>query len=145
MSRFEHLVVEIDGALARVTLDRPDISLEAFCADIGLPAHIAERWGRFGVSGEMRQVFTLLAEQRRKMAEAIAEVRRQASPRRSRWPSATGQRPPRPWRALLARRAGRWPLSVWRNARAGMWSLRAGKGSAFPFPPVETAKIFTPS
>lgn len=48
-------------------------SLEAFCADIGLPAHIAERWGRFGVSGEMRQVFTLLAEQRRKMAEAIAE------------------------------------------------------------------------
>ncbi|WP_378941426.1 hypothetical protein [Mesorhizobium sp. ANAO-SY3R2] len=48
-------------------------SLEAFCIDIGLPAHIAERWGRFGVSGEMRQVFTLLAAQRRKMAEAIAE------------------------------------------------------------------------
>ncbi|AMS44842.1 hypothetical protein N7E70_028390 (plasmid) [Aminobacter sp. NyZ550] len=48
-------------------------SLEAFCADIGLPGHIAERWGRFGVSGEMRQVFTLLAAQRRKMAEAIAE------------------------------------------------------------------------
>ena len=48
-------------------------SLEAFCADIGLPAHIAERWGRFGVSGEMRQVFTLLANQRRRMAEAIAE------------------------------------------------------------------------
>lgn len=48
-------------------------SLEAFCTDIGLPAHIAERWGRFGVSGEMRQVFTLLAAQRRKMAEAIAE------------------------------------------------------------------------
>lgn len=48
-------------------------SLEAFCADIGLPAHIAERWGRFGVSGEMRQVFTLLASQRRRMAEAIAE------------------------------------------------------------------------
>lgn len=48
-------------------------SLEAFCADIGLPAHIAERWGRFGVSGEMRQVFTLLASQRQRMAEAIAE------------------------------------------------------------------------
>lgn len=48
-------------------------SLEAFCADIGLPTHIAERWGRFGVSGEMRQVFTLLASQRKRMAEAIEE------------------------------------------------------------------------
>jgi hypothetical protein len=48
-------------------------SLDAFCEDIGLPAHIAERWGRFGVSGEMRQVFALLVAQRRKMAEAIAE------------------------------------------------------------------------
>ncbi|MBA3448268.1 MAG: hypothetical protein H0T56_11795 [Pseudaminobacter sp.] len=48
-------------------------SVDAFCADIGLPAHIAERWGRFGVSGEMKQVFTLLAAQRKKMAEAIAE------------------------------------------------------------------------
>lgn len=48
-------------------------SIEAFCADIGLPAHIAERWSRFGVSGEMRQVFTLLASQRRKMAQAIDE------------------------------------------------------------------------
>ena len=48
-------------------------NIEAFCADIGLPAHIAERWSRFGVSGEMRQVFTLLASQRRKMAQAIDE------------------------------------------------------------------------
>ena len=48
-------------------------SVDAFCADIGLPAHIAERWGRFGVSGEMKQVFTLLAAQRKTMAEAIAE------------------------------------------------------------------------
>ncbi len=48
-------------------------SLDAFCADIGLPAHIAERWGRFGVSGEMRQVFSLLVAQRRRMADAIAE------------------------------------------------------------------------
>ena len=48
-------------------------NLDAFCADIDLPAHIAERWGRFGVSGEMRQVFTLLASQRKRMAEAIAE------------------------------------------------------------------------
>jgi hypothetical protein len=48
-------------------------SLDAFCADIGLPQHIAERWGRFGVSGEMRQVFSLLVAQRRRMADAIEE------------------------------------------------------------------------
>jgi hypothetical protein len=48
-------------------------SLDAFCADIGLPAHIAERWSRFGVSGEMKQVFTLLAGHRKRVAEAIAE------------------------------------------------------------------------
>jgi hypothetical protein len=48
-------------------------NLEAFCADIGLPMHIAERWGRFGVSGEMKQVFTLLAAQRKRVAEAVAE------------------------------------------------------------------------
>jgi hypothetical protein len=48
-------------------------SLDAFCADIGLPAHIAERWSRFGVSGEMKQGFTLLAAQRKRVAEAIAE------------------------------------------------------------------------
>src|SRR3954471_22573509 len=48
-------------------------SLEAFCADIGLPMHIAERWGRFGVSGEMKRVFTLLAAQRKRIAEAVAE------------------------------------------------------------------------
>ncbi|TPI33494.1 hypothetical protein FJW08_05865 [Mesorhizobium sp. B3-2-1] len=48
-------------------------SLDAFCSGIGLPAHIAERWSRFGVSGEMKQVFALLAGQRRRVAEAIAE------------------------------------------------------------------------
>jgi hypothetical protein len=48
-------------------------SLDAFCADIGLPQHIAERWSRFGVSGEMRQVFSLVVAQRRRMADAIAE------------------------------------------------------------------------
>ena len=48
-------------------------NLEAFCADIGLPAHIAERWGRFGVSGEMRQVFSLLVAQRRRLADAVEE------------------------------------------------------------------------
>ncbi len=47
--------------------------LHGFCADIGLPPHIAERWERFGVSAEMKQVFALLVGQRRKMAQAIAE------------------------------------------------------------------------
>ena len=48
-------------------------SLEAFCAAIGLPAHIARRWDRFGVSSEMKQVFELLLTQRRRMAEAVDE------------------------------------------------------------------------
>lgn len=48
-------------------------NLETFCADLGLPAHIAERWSRFGVSHEMKQVITLLATQRRRTADAVAE------------------------------------------------------------------------
>ena len=48
-------------------------SLDSFCAAIGLPAHIARRWDRFGVSSEMRQVFSLLIAQRRRMAEAVEE------------------------------------------------------------------------
>src|SRR5690606_21422202 len=48
-------------------------SIDAFCADIGLPPHIAERWSRFGVSGEMGQVFRFLVSQRRKMTQAVEE------------------------------------------------------------------------
>jgi hypothetical protein len=48
-------------------------SLEKFCVDLGLSSHIAERWSRFGVSHEMKQVFTLLAAQRKRVAEAVAE------------------------------------------------------------------------
>ena len=48
-------------------------SLESFCADIGLPPHLAERGDRVGVSGEIRPVFALLAAQRKRMAEAIEE------------------------------------------------------------------------
>jgi hypothetical protein len=47
--------------------------LDAFCAGLGLPSHIAERWARFGVSHEMKQVIKLLAAQRRRTAEAVAE------------------------------------------------------------------------
>ena len=49
------------------------LDLDSFCADLGLPSHIAERWERFGVSHEMKQVITLLAVQRRRVAEAVAE------------------------------------------------------------------------
>jgi hypothetical protein len=48
-------------------------NLETFCADLGLSSHIAERWSRFGISHEMKQVITLLVAQRRRMAEAVAE------------------------------------------------------------------------
>ena len=48
-------------------------NLDAFCAAIGLPAHIARRWDRFGVSSEMKQVFELLVDQRRRMADAVNE------------------------------------------------------------------------
>ena len=34
-----------------------------------VPAHIARRWDRFGVSSEMKQVFELLLTQRRRMAD----------------------------------------------------------------------------
>lgn len=48
-------------------------SLHAFCAQIGLHPRIADRWDRFGVSGEMGQVFMLLASQRKRLAEAVEE------------------------------------------------------------------------
>ena len=47
--------------------------IEAFCAAAGLPPHLADRWTRFGISGEMRQVLLLIAEQRRAMIEAVKE------------------------------------------------------------------------
>lgn len=47
--------------------------LHAFCEAIGLPPHIADRWDRFGLSGEMKQVFALMVEQRRRLAEAVEE------------------------------------------------------------------------
>jgi hypothetical protein len=48
-------------------------NLDTFCAAIGLPSHIARRWDRFGVSSEMKQVFELLVDQRRRMAAAVDE------------------------------------------------------------------------
>lgn len=48
-------------------------SIEGFCAAAGLPAHLADRWSRFGISGEMRQVLLLIAAQRRAVIEAVEE------------------------------------------------------------------------
>jgi len=47
--------------------------IAAFCAAAGLPAHLADRWARFGVSGEMRQVLLLMASWRRSVAAAVEE------------------------------------------------------------------------
>lgn len=47
--------------------------LDDFCARIGLPARIAERWSRFGISGEMGQVLRFMAAERARMAEATEE------------------------------------------------------------------------
>jgi len=47
--------------------------LEDFCETIGLSSHVAERWSRFGVSGEVRQMLILMTAQRAKLIEAIDE------------------------------------------------------------------------
>lgn len=48
-------------------------NLDALCAAVGLPPHVAERWERFGLSAEMKQVFALIADQRRRLVEAVEE------------------------------------------------------------------------
>ena len=48
-------------------------SIEAFCAAAGLPAHLADRWARFGISGEMRQVLLMMASQRRAVVAAVED------------------------------------------------------------------------
>ena len=69
------------------------------------------------------------------MAKAIAFAtaeHRQPSPA---GPQRPGQRPPRPRRALLARRVGRWPTSVSSSAvTGGHRRARAGETYTFPFP-----------
>ncbi|GAB1583139.1 MULTISPECIES: hypothetical protein [Phyllobacteriaceae] len=48
-------------------------NIAEFCSDLELPPHVAERWERFGVSSEMKQVFRMLINQRKRFAEAAAE------------------------------------------------------------------------
>ncbi len=47
--------------------------IAAFCAAVGLPPHIAERWDRFGLSSEMQQVLAFMVAERRRLAEAVGE------------------------------------------------------------------------
>lgn len=47
--------------------------IAAFCSAVGLPPHIAERWDRFGLSGEMQQVLAFMVGERRRLAEAVEE------------------------------------------------------------------------
>jgi hypothetical protein len=63
------------------------------------------------------------------LAGAIAPATAPRCPHASRGPKAPGQRPPRPRRALPARRVGRWPLLV-RVARVLVAAFRAGGGNA---------------
>ncbi|GHC70223.1 hypothetical protein [Limoniibacter endophyticus] len=61
------------GATKALVADLGYRNLREFCAAIGLPEHIADRWSRFGISSEMRQVLLLVTEQRLRMIEAIEE------------------------------------------------------------------------
>ena len=66
----------------------------------------------------------------------MAEARCDRSPVTAGGPKVPGQRPPRPWRALLAAGAERWPLSCVGQRVLGLrGACRAGKRDAFPFPP----------
>jgi hypothetical protein len=92
------------------------------------------------IGGEARCVSCSRPKRRRNcaaaMAGAIAPATAPRCPHARRGPKAPGQRPPRPRRALLARRVGRWPLLV-RVARVLGAAFRAGGGNAvrFLFPP----------
>lgn len=46
-------------------------SIRAFCRDAGLPAHVAERWERFGIAADMQQVLTHMVTERRRFLEAV--------------------------------------------------------------------------
>ncbi|HET7412398.1 MAG TPA: hypothetical protein VFJ18_07015 [Pararhizobium sp.] len=48
-------------------------NLDAFCADIGMPAHIARRWSRFGISSEMYRVLLHMRDRRQEMRDAVEE------------------------------------------------------------------------
>ncbi|MEK1887043.1 MAG: hypothetical protein AAAB35_05555 [Phyllobacterium sp.] len=71
----DHALEErMSGEELRATLDKLGYrTIAEFCADLDMPVHVAERWERFGVSAEMKQVFALLINQRKRFAEAVKE------------------------------------------------------------------------
>ncbi|MEP3435512.1 MAG: hypothetical protein ABJN75_01800 [Hoeflea sp.] len=60
---------DVKSSLAQLGYD----DIADFCRDLDMPSHVAEHWQRFGVSGEMRQVFRLMIKQRDRFAAAVAE------------------------------------------------------------------------
>ncbi len=75
------------------------------------------------------------------LAKAIALAMWRQHGKTRRWPSATGQRPPRQRRALFARGGRRWPMVGMLKKGLPAFVLSAGKSSAFPYPPKPTAPI----
>jgi len=71
------------------------------------------------------------------LAGAIAPATAPRCPLSGRGPKAPGQRPPRPRRALPARRVGRWPVGVPGSAglRGTVARGRGKRGSRFLIPP----------
>jgi len=67
------------------------------------------------------------------MAGAIAPATAPGWPLSSRGPKAPGQRPPRPWRALLARRVWRWPAFL-SDLPVRLAPCRAGGETRVAFP-----------
>jgi len=71
----DHAIEErMSGEELRSALDKLGYrTVTEFCTELGMPAHVAERWERFGVSAEMKQVFAYLIEQRSRFAAAVKE------------------------------------------------------------------------
>lgn len=71
----DHALEErMSGEELRTALDSLGYrSIAEFCAELDMPLHVAERWERFGVSTEMKQVFALLINQRKRFTDAVDE------------------------------------------------------------------------
>ena len=47
--------------------------IHALCSAAGLSPHIAERWDRFGISGEMQKILLFMLGEKQRVTEAIQE------------------------------------------------------------------------
>jgi len=117
------------GGNACVSLSRPARGGTVGAA--GRFPHGKRTKARAGFVFGLRAQSAFLASRR---AKAIAFATRRAFRNPAGTPKRSGQRPPRPRRALLARRVGRWPTLVSSRAVTGGNPLaRAGETHAFPF------------